>query len=138
MARVLVSVEDPLARREASRSKPTLMLGSFVQVAIQADPIEDVVRLDRDLVRSKDTAWVMQDGELDIRELDIVFRDAEYAYIRSGLQENEPVVSTNLATVVEGARLRLKPSNATARESAGQNNGHWRQAINGGSGDGAR
>jgi RND family efflux transporter MFP subunit len=138
MARVLVSVEDPLARHEASRGKPALMLGSFVQVAIQADPIEDVVRLDRDLVRSKDTAWVMQDGELDIRELDIVFRDAEYAYIRSGLQENEPVVSTNLATVVEGARLRLKPSNATARESSGQNNGHWRQAINGGSGDGAR
>lgn len=138
LARVLVAVEDPLARHEAARGKPALMIGSFVQAAIQAEPIEDVVRLPRDLVRSRDTAWVMQDGELDIRELDIVFRDAEYAYIKEGLQENDPVVATNLTTVVEGAKLRLKPSNATDRKSAVQNNGHWRQAINGGSGDGAR
>jgi RND family efflux transporter MFP subunit len=123
MARVLVAVEDPLARRaEDPSATPALMLGSYVQVRIRAERIGDVVRLDRDYIRRGGTAWVFRNGELDIRELDIVFRDARYAYIRSGLQEGERVVTTNLSTVAEGAPLRLKAAGAApdARERQGK------------------
>lgn len=103
LARVLISVPDPLGRE---KNEPPLILGSVVHTRIQGPPIENVVRLSRDYVREGDAVWVMVEGKLSIRETDIVFRDAEYAYIRDGLADREHVVTTNLATIAEGARLR--------------------------------
>lgn len=108
MARLLVSVDDPLARGDRGSDKPALVIGAYVECRIQAKEIPDVVRLNRDYVRKRDTVWVMQEGALDIRDVEIVFRDDRYAYIQSGLQDNEMVVKTNLATVVQGAGLRRK------------------------------
>ena len=50
----------------------------------------------------------MNDGRLEIRQLDIVFQDAEHAYVRDGLREGDQVVTTSLSSVREGASLRLK------------------------------
>lgn len=108
MARVLVRVHDPLVRETDRRGDPPLILGSFVEVVMEGEPIESVVRLGRDLVRQNDTVWVKTDGTLDIREVDIVFRDQQYAYIRQGLEPGEEVVVTNLATVLQGAALRVE------------------------------
>ena len=54
---------------------------------------------------------MMKQGKLEIRDLDIAFRDKENAYIKAGLGDGEKVVTTNLTTVVEGSKLRLKNSN---------------------------
>ncbi|MEQ8879145.1 MAG: efflux RND transporter periplasmic adaptor subunit [Cyclobacteriaceae bacterium] len=106
LARMLVSVQDPLVRKSQSDTLPPLMIGTFVETQIEAKEIQDVVRLSRDYMRKEGTVWVMQDGKLSIREVDIIFEDADYAYIASGLEDGEQVVTTNLATVVEGSLLR--------------------------------
>ncbi|GGY65894.1 efflux RND transporter periplasmic adaptor subunit [Marinobacter zhanjiangensis] len=107
MARVLITVDDPLAMDQA-RGQPTLILGTLVQADIQGRPLEDVVRLDRHLVRRENTVWVMADRRLEIRDVDIVFRDESYAYIRDGLEHGDQVITNDLASVVKGARLRLE------------------------------
>ena len=106
MARVLVSVDDPLALD--SPDKPVMIIGAYVQARIRAGVIRDSIRLSRDYVRKGDTVWVMQQGELEVRDVDISFRDKEYAYIKSGLEDGEKVVTTKLSTVVNGTKLRLK------------------------------
>jgi len=103
LARVLVTVDDPLAR---DIDAPPLVIGTLIETRIQGRAIEDVVRLNRDYVRDGDTVWLMVDGQLAIRPLTIVFRDAEYAYVRDGLEDGDEVVTTTLATVVEGLDLR--------------------------------
>ena len=108
MARVLVTVPDPLARKAEVPELPRLMIGAFVEARIKARAIPDGVRLNRDYLRKNDTVWVMQDKKLRIREVEVVFRDADYAYIKNGLSGNEKVVTTNLTTVVDGAKLRQK------------------------------
>ncbi|PAU93727.1 efflux transporter periplasmic adaptor subunit [Aliifodinibius salipaludis] len=119
MARVLVSVPDPQAYKTDEPDVPRLMLGSFVEVHIKADALEDVIRLNRDYVRDDDTVWVMNDGELNISDVQIVFQDAQYAYIKSGLSEGDQIVTTNLSTVSEGAPLRLEGTgNAESDTSA--------------------
>jgi len=105
---VLVAVDDPLAQTEANAGKPRLMLDSYVQTRIRGRPLRGVVRLDRDLLRQNQTVWVMQDGELAIREVAIVALDSDYAYIRDGLSAGERVVVSDLATIKEGAPLRLR------------------------------
>jgi len=110
MARVLVTVPDPLARKAEADEIPRLMIGAFVEARIKARAIPDVVRLNRDFLRKNNTVWVMRDDKLSIRDVEVVFQDADYAYIKSGLSGNELVVTTNLTTVVDGAKLRQKAS----------------------------
>jgi len=119
MARVLITVPDPLAY-EADAEAPKLMIGSYVEAHMQAETLQDVVRLDRDYVREDETVWVMEDGELSIRDVGIVFRDAEFAYIESGLQDGDRVVTTNLSTVSEGAPLRLEGSESESLPTPAQ------------------
>lgn len=114
LARVLMRVDDPLAR---DAEGPALILDTLLEAHIEGRPIENVVRLDRDYVHERDTVWVIKDGKLEIRETEIVFRDANDAYIRSGLESGEEVVTTNLATVANGIGLR-KVVNAVTRDDS--------------------
>jgi len=104
LARVLVTVDDPLARETDG---PPLILGTIVELQIEARLLEGVVRLDREYLRQNDTVWVMEDGELRIRSAEVAFHDADHAFILSGLDAGEHVVTTSLATVTEGLPLRL-------------------------------
>lgn len=106
LARVLVKVTDPLATTTELEGKPKLMIGTFVEVNIQADAIPNVVRLDRDYVRSNETVWVMKDGKLEIRKVEIVLTDDTHAYIRGGLEDEEKVIISDLSTVSNGIGLR--------------------------------
>lgn len=106
MARVLIAVDDPLALAESTNG-PALTIGAFVETRIEGRPVRDVVRLQHEHVHGDATVWVMRDGALDIREVEIVVRDERYAYIGDGLARGEAVVTSDLATVEEGAALRL-------------------------------
>ena len=116
LVRVLISVSDPLARTSIMDTVPPLIIGAFVENEIQAREIQDVIRLNRDHLRQGETVWVMHDGKLQIREVEIVFQDADYAYISKGLSDGDQVVTTDLSTVVEGSELRTEGSTASPSE----------------------
>ena len=121
MARVLVSVPDPLAHEKGAADLPALIIGSFVETQIQARPVENVIRLSRDLVRKNETVWVMEDKKLRIRDVQIVFRDSQYAYITEGLSDGDQVVTTNLTTVVDGAGLRVASDTTSTDQELSDN-----------------
>lgn len=106
LARVLILVSDPLARTEDKKDKPELMIGAFVEAQITGEEIKDVVRIDRDFLRTNNTVWVMKDDKLEIRDTEVILTDSKYAYISNGLEEDEKIVTTNLSTVTEGTPLR--------------------------------
>ncbi len=117
MARILISVPDPQGYH-SDADVPRLMIGSFVEANIRAEQLADVIRLNRDYIRENETVWVMQDGQLDIRDVSILFRDSQYAYINNGLNENDKVVTTNLSTVTDGAPLRLEGSDSSSEQDS--------------------
>ncbi|MBI0397680.1 efflux RND transporter periplasmic adaptor subunit [Cyclobacterium marinum] len=108
LAKVIVSVPDPLLRERPNPEKPPLIIGTFVEVQIEARKLKDVVRLAKQYIRPGNTVWVLKDGKLEIRKVDILFEDGEYAYVREGLTSSDQIVATDLATVVEGSPLRLE------------------------------
>ncbi|MGB3774069.1 MAG: efflux RND transporter periplasmic adaptor subunit [Leeuwenhoekiella sp.] len=113
LARVLVKVPDPLSKLEENKGKPKLLIGSFVEVDMEATVLDDVIKLDRDYIRTNNTVWVMNDGKLQIREVDVLLTDAESGYISNGLKDKDQVVMTNLSTVAEGIELRQSDSAST-------------------------
>ncbi len=124
LARVLVRINDPLAREDTTNIQRELMIGGFVEAEVQAREIENVVRLNRDYLRTNQTVWVNEDGELSIREVEIILTDAKYAYISQGLEQGENIITTNLSVVSEGAKLRTK-----APETSSENNNTQQQNI---------
>ena len=115
LARLLITVDDPLGQKS---DVPPLILNTLIETEIEGKPIEDVVRLRREFVRDQDTVWVMKHEKLEIRKTEVVFRDAEYAYIRKGLESGEEVVTTTLATVAEGVGLRKTVQVSESTESS--------------------
>jgi len=103
LARVLVEVDDPLGRQT---NAPPMILQSLLQVEIEGRAIENVVRLPREYVHGEDTVWVLKDDKLEIRDCQVVFRDAAFAYINEGLDNDDEIVITTLATVAEGVGLK--------------------------------
>ncbi|MCM2369815.1 efflux RND transporter periplasmic adaptor subunit [Aporhodopirellula aestuarii] len=103
LARVLITVPDPLANLSDA---PPLILGSLVNVEIEGRAINDVVRLPRNYLRDGDTVWLMEDNQLRIQETVVVFRDAQFVYIREGVDDGDEVITTTLATVADGVNLR--------------------------------
>ena len=119
LARILISVPDPLVRKTDADTIPPLIIGTFVEAHIQAKQLKDVIRLSRDYLRQDNTVWLMKDGKLNIRKVEVLFEDPDYAYISKGLSDGEMVVTTDLSTVVEGSELRTEGSKAkvdTARK----------------------
>lgn len=114
LARVMVIVQDPLGQRSGD---PRLIIDTLVECHIQGRPIQNVVKLSRQYVHENDTIWVMVDGKLQIRQGEVVFRDAEYAYLSRGLDSGEEVVTTNLATVAQGIGLKKIDSPSDAAPS---------------------
>lgn len=113
LAPLVISIPDPLARSEQTPDDaPRLIVGEFVEARLEGERIDDVVRLERDYVRKNDTAWVMKDDALEIRQLTITLRDARYAYVAEGLDEGDRVVTTNLSSVTAGAPLRVESAEA--------------------------
>ncbi len=109
LARLLITVDDPLARQAENQGKPALILDSIIEATITGKEIENVVRLERAYLREDDTAWLMdEDQKLKIVRLDIVFRDTKFAYVKSGLSDGDRVVITGLTTISEGAPLRTE------------------------------
>lgn len=108
MARALVVVEDPLGLQDGTNSQVGLIIGAFVEVRLQGRELDGVLRLPRDAVRQDQNLWLLRDGVLAIQAVDIVFQDASYAYVSRGLEPDDQVVTTNLATVKNGLKLRLR------------------------------
>ncbi len=117
LARVLVRVDDPLAQKAENKDLPILMIGSFVDAEIIGKPVEDVVKISRDYLRTNQTVWVMKDGKLQIREVAVVLSDAENTYITKGLDAQDLVVTTSLSTVVDGIGLRTESDKAAEGET---------------------
>ena len=107
MARVLVVIDDPLALSSSGKDLPHLLVGSYVQARVVGPTIRDVVRLPRAVVRDGDQVRIMNDSdELEIRRVTVVFKEPEFVLISEGIKDGERIVTTNLATAVEGLPLR--------------------------------
>lgn len=129
MARVLVSVTDPLLLSPASESlraagAQPLLLGSWVDVEFEGREPRTVVALPRVAFRDGAWAWVMTpENTLDVREVQVAWSEADVVMVSDGLRGGERVVVSYLEAPVTGTALRIagEGSGATSEvvEAAG-------------------
>ena len=106
MARLLITVRDPLSEASAAGHPAPLLIGAYVDVAIEGRALDNVFRLARSELRSGDQVWVMNDdGELEIRPVEVAFRGREEVAVRSGIATGDRLVLTDLPAPVAGMAL---------------------------------
>ncbi len=108
MARLLVSIKDPLALTPENHGKPELLLGSKVDVEIQGEILESVIPLQREWLRDGIYVWVLaENNTLKTQEVTISFPGHDQVCVVEGLEDGDRVVLTDIAAPVEGMPLVL-------------------------------
>ena len=103
MARLLLNIDNPLGER----GDLPLLLGSFVDVAVAAQPIDDAIRLPRVALRNGRNVYVMNEQDLlEIRDVQIAWTEPDAVLITGGLEPDERVVISRIATPVPNMLLR--------------------------------
>lgn len=104
MVRVVAQVEKPF---ETSNGSSPLVPGMFVEVLIKGKELKDIFRIQRYAVHNVDEVWVVNDEKLHIQKVKIIRRDKEYAYVTSGIEDGDIIVTSPLDTVTDGMQVRV-------------------------------
>jgi len=119
MARVLVSVRDPLNIKGDPSVQP-LLLGSYVKVLIDGGEVADSFAIPRKAFRDNSRIWVLgSDGKMEIRDVSPVWRDAETVLLTDGLAEDEQVVLSSITAPLDGMRLESASVKSPATSAPG-------------------
>jgi RND family efflux transporter MFP subunit len=116
MVSVVVEVTEPF---DTSDGRPPLLPGIFAEVIIEGNILSNVVAVPRDAIRQGNRIWLVNNGRLHIRHLEIVRADKDFAYVMSGLEDNAVIVVSSLDVVTEGMKVRISSDEATEGNKGG-------------------
>lgn len=123
MARLLVSVNDPLAL-DGSKQEPALLIGEYVRLEIQGEQLADVYRIPRSALRDNSTIWLVDaDDTLQIKSVVTEWRDDRSVYINNHINPGDRLVISDLAAAVAGMKVEATPSRPSSDDSAPGANG---------------
>ncbi len=109
MARVLVEVKDPLGLTVAEKKHPPLLIGEYVRMEIEGRQLKNVYRIPRTALRDNTRIWLSNDGKLEIRTVETLWRDAQTVLLTDGLQPGEKLIVSELSKPVDGMPLQVAP-----------------------------
>lgn len=111
MARVLVSVKDPMGFGGRSMASP-LLIGSYVRVEIDAGELRDVLAVGREALREGDRVWLCDgNNELRIRDASVMWREDETVFLKNMLESGERLITSPLRSALPG--MKLEPQTVT-------------------------
>jgi len=110
MARILISIKDPLRLHSpAHEKKPQLLLGAFVNLEIEGPRLKEVFAIPVTALRDGKRLWIMDTGNvLTIRDTAVVWRERETVYVKQGLGDGENLIVSAISAPVTGMPLRIK------------------------------
>lgn len=117
MARLLVEVRDPLCLQPENRDNKPLLLGEYVRAEISGRTLEDVSRIPRNALREDEYIWIAEDGALDIRKVEVLWRDQEHVLIRSDGFNGKLLIVSDLSTPIQGMDVNTGEEQADLQDA---------------------
>ncbi len=115
MARVLIRIVDPLGDDDAL----PLLLGSFVNVDVEAVPLEQAIRVPRSALRNGREVYVMNDeDQLEIRQVEIAWAEPDAVLVTGGLRPKDRLVVSRIPTPIPNMPLRTMQPEAPTNPEA--------------------
>jgi len=99
---VIARVDSP----ETTSGRP-LRVGQFVNAEIEASTLDNVFVIPREALGANDEVFLVNEGSEIIRQtVDVAWGNAEFVAVTKGLEVGSVLVTTPLATVVDGTPVR--------------------------------
>jgi RND family efflux transporter MFP subunit len=113
MARLIVSVQDPLGIEARVDGKPPLLLGSYVKVEINAGELENTLRIPRSALREGSRIWVVgNDNLLKVLPAKVLWPEKDTVLIANSLENGDQLVVSDLRVALPGMEVAPQPSTA--------------------------
>ncbi|MEQ9108329.1 MAG: efflux RND transporter periplasmic adaptor subunit [Limnobacter sp.] len=109
-AQVLVEVP-----RTSDKKLQPLLLAQYVKVRFDGTELKNVFKLAPSAVHGSNV-WVNDNGELDIRPVNIAFRSADYVLVDQGLKNGESIVTSSLGSPIQGMAIRTNDDSKQVRK----------------------
>lgn len=108
MARIMVSVKDPLDLQTPSADRMPLLIGEYVHVEIKGKELKNVARIHRSALRDNNKIWIAgPDKKLHIREVKTIWRDQNTVMIQNNISDGEHIILSGLSAPVENMRIAV-------------------------------
>ena len=104
MQSVYATVSSPYKR---INNQPPLKVGMYVDAEIIGEKIKNGIKIQRDLINNN-KVWIVNNNELEERQVEILFYDKEFAIIKEGLKGGEQILLTQLSIMVDKMKVRVK------------------------------
>jgi multidrug efflux pump subunit AcrA (membrane-fusion protein) len=118
MAQLIAAVEDPLDLQGGSRGKfRRLLLGSYVTAEIDCGKLDNVYRIPRNSLREQEAIWLLEDSQLRIVEVDIVWSESDAVLIRGDFDGAE-LITSRIQNPLPGMKLRSKKGSRAVERAA--------------------
>lgn len=117
MARVIISIDDPMALKPENNGLPKVLVGDFLQAGISGHELDNVILVSREWLHGDNKIWLMNDmDQLEIRQVEVLFRGRDQVVLKGGVQAGERIITTLLPVVVEGMPLKVMPTELASEE----------------------
>lgn len=115
-AQLLVAVDDPLD--EPAGAVP-LLPGSFVRLELMGKSMPGIHLVPRGAVREGTHVWLVNgDNRLERRDVQVGWGTEDQLFLTGGLTAGDRIVTTRLATPLEGMEVQIRPSREPANNQA--------------------
>lgn len=109
MARVVITVEDPLGLEEPERQRHPLLIGTYVRVEIEGPVLEDVYVLPRKALRENGRVWIVSSkSTLEFREVKVISGNTEEVVVQQGLDPGDEVITSHISLPLPGMKVRIE------------------------------
>lgn len=130
LARLLISIDDPLNLKNNKNQLP-LLLGSYVTVNIEGKTMTDIMVIPRDAIRNLDGEveanyhdykgiWIMdRDNRLQIEPVEVVWREKGSVLVKTEIKDGIRLVTSDIPTPLRGMKLTINENmNASEKTQA--------------------
>ena len=85
-----------------------MLIGEYVRANINGSTLENVYSIPRKALRNNQAIWIAtSDGTLDIRNVDVLWRDERRILIRNGIKDGEQLIVSDLTAPIQGMDVTL-------------------------------
>ncbi len=126
---VVAQVDDPFLLQPGEQipaGRKPLKIGEYITATIKGRTLSQVVVIPNSTIYQGSYAYVVDDGRLQRRDLDIAWQNATDAVITAGIQPGDELVTTTLGQVTSGTPVAIAGAStdkSASPQPASANNG---------------
>ncbi len=116
---VLAHINSPF--RPDEKHRVPLKIGQYVTADIEGRKLDNVIVVPTSAIYQGSYVYVVDDGLLQRRSIDIAWKDSDEAIVASGLEAGDDLVVTVLGQVTSGTPVRVAGTDSPDRNAAMRN-----------------